>query len=213
MHRFTGLGPRCRCSTAHRREAVDDESSPVRADCRRPPWKALPQGYPKTGSNDDDCTSRRSPASIISGMTRSLNSAKPSTQSTQPTAIPDMPSLCKTRSWSTTCSGVPISGLAPQADDQAACQGLLHVRWQAATATADHLIRGVGSGFKIAHFVNPPLARYPGLLAAPIKNPPSTTMVWPVTYDERSDSSHSATSAISEAVPKRPIAILRTTAE
>jgi hypothetical protein len=37
------------------------------------------QGYPKTDSNYDECTSWRSPASIISGTTRSLNSAKPST--------------------------------------------------------------------------------------------------------------------------------------
>jgi hypothetical protein len=54
---------------------------------------------------------------------------------------------------------------------------------------------------------------HPGLPAAAIRNPPSTMIVWAVTYDERSDSIHGITSAISEAVPRRPIAILWTTAE
>src|SRR5579864_3534091 len=53
----------------------------------------------------------------------------------------------------------------------------------------------------------------PGLPKEPIINPPSTTIVWPVTYDERADSSHSAVSATSEASPQRPIATFRTTAE
>ena len=63
-------------------------------------------------------------------------------------------------------------------------------------------------GFAVAHWFGVGAAGNTTII-----NPPSTTMACPVMYDERADSSHSAVSATSGAVPGRPSAIFLTTPE